>query len=180
MYFIMTCLSSEDGYLATLDYDVSDDPDPLRSWMSGERFDIAPPVPVRLTRVPRADTVLAEMWQSPVAVMSDRLHQALLSAGVSNLDVYPAEILDEETGLVHPRFVAFNIVGRIAAAERLTRHDDVLVSAPELSAELIDGALLFRLDEAANAIVVHQSVKRAVESAGIDTMTFIEPSAWAG
>lgn len=180
MYFIMTCLSPEDGYLATLNYDRSQDPDRRRRWMSGRRFDTDPPVPLRLTREPSVDTVLAEMWQSPVAVMSHRLHQALLSAGVSNLDVYPAEILDEETGHIHRDYVAFNIIGRIAAAERLKRHDDVLVSELDLSAELIDGVLMFRLDEAVNAIVVHASVRQAIEKAGIDTMTFIDPADWTG
>lgn len=180
MYYMMTCLSPEDGYLATLDFDFAEDEDLLRDWMAGERFDILPPQPVRLTREPRPDTVLAEMWQVPLPVMRARLYDALVGAGVTNIDTYPAEIHDPETGFIDRDYLAFNIVGRIAATEALTLHDDVLISAPRLSAEKIGGALMFRLDEAVNAIVVHDSVKAAIEAAGIDTLSFIEPADWTG
>lgn len=180
MYYVMTCLSPAQGYLATLNYDDSADTDFLRSWMSGDRFDIPPPTPLVLTREPAPATVLAELWQSPVTLMTARLHAALLAAGVSNLDTYPAEIHDPEQGRVHTDYVAFNLIGRIAAAESLRRHDDVLISAPEISSARTDGVLMFRLAEAVNAIVVHASVKQAIEAAGIDTLTFIEPSDWTG
>ena len=180
MYYVMTCLSPAEGYLATLDFDFSDDEDLLRSWMSGERFEIEPPQPLRLTREPRPSTVLAEMSQVPLPVMTKRLLAALTSAGVSNLDLYPAEIFDPETGATHTDCVAFNLIGRISATTRALRHDDVLISGPELSADRIDGALMFRLDEAVNAIVVHESVKAAIEASGIDTLTFIEPADWTG
>lgn len=180
MYYVMTCLSPAQGYLATLDYDDSADPDFLRSWMSGDRFDVPPPTPLVLTRETAPDTVLAELWQSPVTLMSKRLHAALLAAGVSNLDIYPAEIHDPAQGLVHDDYVAFNLIGRIAAADSLRRHDDVLISAPEISSARVDGALMFRLAEAVNTIVVHDSVKQAIEAAGIDTLTFIDPADWTG
>ena len=74
--------------------------------------------------------------------------------------------------------------GDLIAATRthfsLRRHDDVLISAPEISAARVDGALMFRLAEAVNTIVVHDSVKQAIEAAGIDTLTFIDPADWTG
>jgi hypothetical protein len=42
------------------------------------------------------------------------------------------------------------------------------------------GALLFRLAESVNAIVVHERVRRHLEASGITTLTFIEPEDWAG
>jgi len=42
------------------------------------------------------------------------------------------------------------------------------------------GALMFRLAEAVNGIVVHKSVKNAIEAAGVDTLTFIPPEEWVG
>jgi hypothetical protein len=41
------------------------------------------------------------------------------------------------------------------------------------------GALLFRLEEAVNAIVVHKRVREAIEGA-IRGMTFYDPREWSG
>jgi hypothetical protein len=179
-YYMMTCLDPADGYLATLEYDSSADEDLLRDWMAGERFEIQPPQPVRVTRVERPSTVLAEMWQVPVPLMTHRLHAALESAGVANLEVFPAEIVDAKTGTVNTDYVAFNIVGAIAAMVSRPPAGSDLIVGPQLDAAKIAGALLFRLAEAVNAIVVHESVRKAVEGAGIDTLTFLEPQDWAG
>lgn len=42
-----------------------------------------------------------------------------------------------------------------------------------------DGALMFRLAESVNTILLHESVCDAIEAAGIDTLTFYEPESWA-
>jgi hypothetical protein len=39
---------------------------------------------------------------------------------------------------------------------------------------------MFRLAESVNGIVVHESVKKAIEAAEIDTLTFIPPEEWVG
>lgn len=180
MYYIITCLSPEHGYLANLDYDWSEDEDPLRSWMAGERFDLLPPLPVRTTREEREDTILAELYQVPVPLMTTRLYDVLVQAGVTNIDTYPAEIHEPAKGITHKNeYVAFNIVG-LRSAAALTRHDDVLISAPHVSDQAGPNGLLFRLQESVNAIFIHASVKEAIEAAGIDTLTFLEPSEWTG
>ncbi|CAN5421122.1 hypothetical protein BH11PSE9_BH11PSE9_04270 [soil metagenome] len=181
MYYMMICQDPEKGYLATLDYDFSEDEDPMRDWMAGERFEIPPPEPVRAIIEPRTNTVLAEMWQVPLPIMSRRLHDALLSAGVSNLDVFPAKLEEKRGGKVHEDFVAFNIVGLISAAKAKARSaDDVLIQGVDLDQSRAGGALMFRLAESVNAIVVHESVKRRVEELGITTMTFLSPEDWTG
>ncbi len=52
-----------------------------------------------------------------------------------------------------------------------------LIHIHELSLDesKIKGLLIFRLAENTNTIIVHESVKQAVESAGIDTVSFIKP-----
>ena len=37
---------------------------------------------------------------------------------------------------------------------------------------------MFRLAESVMGIVVHESVKQAIEAAGIDTLTFVDPAEW--
>jgi len=76
-------------------------------------------------------------------------------------------------------FLAFNIIGR-GAAKSLTRHDDVLVSEIEVTDDSAEGLLMFRLEQAVNTIVVHESVRQAIEDAGIDTISFFETNEWTG
>ncbi|NTV95626.1 MAG: hypothetical protein HGA75_09450 [Thiobacillus sp.] len=181
MYYMMICQDPEVGYLATLDYDFSEDPDPLRDWMSADRFDEPPPLPVRLRVEPLPNTVLAEFWQVPLPVMSKRLHTALLAAGVSNIDIYPAVLERGDSAVVDDTYLAFNIIGKVAAVvAKGGKPGDVLLMGVTLDPALARGALMFRLAESVNAIVVHESVKRAIEGAGIDTLTFLAPEDWTG
>jgi hypothetical protein len=41
------------------------------------------------------------------------------------------------------------------------------------------GALMFRSAESVNVIIVHPSIRDAVEAAGINTLTFLEPEDWS-
>jgi hypothetical protein len=179
MYYVMTCTDPKIGYLATLEYDFSVDPDPLRDWMSGETFEISPVVPITTTIIELTNTVLPEFWQVPLPIMSKRMYETLLQADVTNLETYPAELI-HSNGTVDNRFVAFNIIGLVKA-------DTVITSSSDT--ELIDGFLLnnspkqkldlFRLENAVNTIVVHESVKLALEAAGINTLSFYETADWS-
>ena len=115
-YFILNCEDPDEGYIARLSYS-SDDP--RRSWILGERFEQTPPIPVRATArgLDDDDTVLAELWKSPLPAMSKRLHAALLSAGVANLDVYPLDIVDPSSKRVLQDHIAFNLIGKVAAID---------------------------------------------------------------
>ena len=131
---------------------------------------------------------MLELWDAPLPLMTRRLYEALRKAGVDNVDAYTAEIVNPKSGQTWD-YVAFNIVGKIPAAdlekskiapsstERGISMDFDSLSIDERAAR---GALLFRLAESVNAIVVHECVKRHVEQIGIDTLTFVVPEHWAG
>jgi hypothetical protein len=195
MYYIMHCFSPTEGDLAMLTYK----PDhPFRSWSSGTRFSSnpndppfrrPPPEPVRANVKPGYDGVMAEFWDNPVPLMTQRLFKALQAAGVTNIDAYQAEIIDPAKQTVHKNYVAFNIVGKIAAAdlksstfdaslpERMISMDFGSVTIDEQAAR---GGLLFRLAESVNAIVVHERIRESLETNGINTLTFVPPEQWAG
>jgi uncharacterized protein YbjT (DUF2867 family) len=105
---------------------------------------------------------------------------------VDNLDIYTAEIREEASGRVYDEYVAFNLIGKVAAADldASTYTDtrppmiDGGFTSLQIDAAKARNLLLFRLAEAVNAIVVHERVKSAVESAGIRTLTFIPPQQW--
>jgi len=195
MYYVMTCTSPPEQDTALLHYDPDD---PLRSWASGDKFvddELAPdflrppPEPVRAEIMPGYAGAMLEFWNAPLPLMTKRLYKALVEAGVTNIDTYAAEIVDPQTGTVNTDYVAFNIVGKISAAD-LAKTQVAPTSTEQMISMDIDslaideakarGALLFRLAESVNAIIVHESVKKHIEAQGIDTLTFIEPQDWAG
>jgi hypothetical protein len=86
-------------------------------------------------------------------------------------------------------YVAFNLIGAVAAAD--LEKSDFNAANPErmiavdfdsvtIADDATQGALMFRLAQSVNAILVHQRVKDQIEAAGIDTLTFIPPEDWAG
>lgn len=197
MYYILHCpspLEAERTAMLTHKRD-----HPFRSWSSGRRFSTnvadpaqkrTPPEPVRAEiKSGYEDGVLKELIEVPVPLMTKRLHKALQDAGVSNIDTYRAEILNPKTGKVNQDYVAFNVIGAVAAAD--LKKSDFDASSPErmismgfdslaIDAAKAHGALLFRLAENVGAIVVHEKVKKHLEAAGIDTLAFIPPEEWAG
>ncbi|WP_147441763.1 imm11 family protein [Corallococcus exercitus] len=184
-------LGAEDpdvGYRARLSYTRDH---PLRSWMTGVRFDkpSPEPIPLKLRGTDEEGWVLGELWLTPITVMSKRLHDVLLRAGVDNLDAYAVELTDPEDGTVYRDFVAFNLVGKVAAADAARtrfapgvkeRMGSADIDSLAVDLDMARGALMFRLAESVNAIVVHARVKDAIEAAGISTLTFLEPEDWAG
>ena len=149
-------------YRARLDYKRDD---PRRSWMTGVRFEKQPtePIVLELRGTDEEGWVLGDLWLTPITVMSKRLHEALLKAGVDNLDIYAVELHDPVSGDMYKDFVAFNLVGKSTVTDANKGH----------------GALMFRSTEAVNVILVHATVKDAIEAAGIDTLTFYEPKDFA-
>jgi len=189
MYYMMLCQSPAKADKAMLNYK----PDhPFRSWMSGSRFVTdatgpafrhAPPEPIRVEVKPGYEGVFVEFWDSPLPLMSKRLVAALQAAAVTNVDTYQTEIFDSKANRTVRDYVAVNIIGKIAAADlSKSSHDP---SIPWFDSVVIDPksaheALMFRLAESVNAIVVHEKVKKYLEEHGIDTLTFIPPEQWAG
>jgi len=190
MYFVLQCFEQTDRSRALLNYK----PDvPFRSWWSGAKFRTdpgAPPFlrdpqpPIRATiEAGYSDGTLLEFYDNPVPLMTERLHAALLAAGVSNLDTYPAVIVDPAADKTYGGYVAFNLVGKIKAADLGKSAFDPSLpwfDSLELDPQATRGMLLFRLAESSNAILIHAKVKAAVEAAGITTLTYIPPAQWAG
>jgi hypothetical protein len=195
VYYVLECLSVSPNDHAVLSYSRDH---PLRSWKSGARFSPdagAPPFrrppaePIRVEVQKQAPGVMAELWDNPLPLMTRRLYDALRAAGVDNMDTYAAEIRDPTTGKTHTDHVAFNLIGTIAAADlskttTSPASTDRIVSM-DINSLAVDeaaprGALMFRLAESVNAILVHESVMERLKAAGFETLTFLRPEEWAG
>ncbi|MFY2557794.1 hypothetical protein ACN469_09210 [Corallococcus terminator] len=158
------------------------DDDALRSWMGGRRFGPSlPPVSAQLeVRIQRVG-VLPELTDDGLPLMTPRLRQAFDEAGVVNLDCYPAVVVNRQARRWD--YVAFNIVGRIAAADpaRSVLHPSIpWVDRLVLVEDALRELSVCRLAESPDVILIRADIKAHVEASGISTLSFIAPGNWVG
>jgi hypothetical protein len=177
-YFVMQ--GDSEGKIALL-YDL-ESPSDFDDWLWGQPFRKVPKTPVRATLKSGFDTgeILA-FYDAPQIMLRD-LHECLVKAGVDNLDVYPAVIDREDGTVVRNDYVAFNVIGKVAAAdlkatqfapENPSRLMDASIEKLTVDESRAHGMLLFRLAESMRILVVHASIKAAVEARGFPGVVFL-------
>jgi hypothetical protein len=159
-------------------------------WTSGARFAQPMPEPIEVTlkrfdrNHPDQSEEIAEYIKGPIPLFRDDLIEALQAAGVDNLDLYQAELIDPDNGQRYKTHKAVNVIGVIAAAD-LERSAaivnpggpiiDVSFDSLVLDETKARGALMFRLAEATGEILVHRSVRDHLEDKGFTKLWFIDP-----
>lgn len=169
------------------------EPDLPGPWYSGQmlKINISTPLEYELAANYGDDCKIKMMYDNKaIPVMHNKLIDALVSAGVNNLELFPAKITNPNTGEVHDDYQAFNIVGLVSAtdlgASRLMDPDtkpgilDTDFEALVIDENKANGFHLFRLAESCNAICVSEKVKAAVEKSGIPGIVFYGPGEWSG
>jgi hypothetical protein len=141
-------------------------------------------------------TIHEPEWRSPRIVpfyggqeplFRDDLIEAVLAAGVDNLQFFDALIVHPETGREFTNFKLVNIVGNIDIFDKKKTKmmgigDDVFpdhVEDAHFDGELADGTLMFRLPGSAG-IAVHEKVRKFIEDYKIPDMTYYEDIEWMG
>lgn len=161
------------------------DPPSDPSWTLGARFSSSPQTPVPATICEGYEEEAPLPYVNVPPVMSAQLHQVLLAAGVGNVDVYDAELVSEDGRVRLQGYKAFNVIGLIAAADMAkssfapdnpSRSLDASFDSLALDSDRIRGLLVFRLAEYSSAVVVHRSVRQAIEAAGITGLVFRKPA----
>lgn len=156
---------------------------PGSPWNGGHLIDEPVPEPLDYTIDPDYPGSMLPMYDIAQLLLRDDLMASLTKAGVDNLQSFRATILDPNTGLKHEDYSAVNIVGVVSAADMdgSTRMPgEVGFDRLALDHARPGGVLLFRLAEAVNAIVVHETVRQQIEMDGIPGMTFYESGEWSG
>jgi hypothetical protein len=181
MYYVLNCIG---------DTDLSETPNlPGGPWMHGQRLTIAVPEPLLYTLDPDYPGDLMAMYKDAIPLMRDDLLQALQDAGVDNLETFRAILRDPANGVERTDYKAVNVVGLVSCADATAsktmdgspvRSLDTDFDSLVIDEKRVGGALLFRLAEAVNAIVVHDKVKQVVEARGIPGIVFLGPGEWAG
>jgi hypothetical protein len=180
-YFIMQTYAEENiKALYSLE-----EPNSRDGWMLARPFSAPVSTPVQATVNPdNRRGILLPFYGSPQIMRKD-LHQALLDAGVDNIDVYEAVVKLEDGTVVSSDYLAYNVLGAVSAAdiegtefapENPSRMIDASIEKLQVSDARAKGLLLFRLAESIRLIVVHDKVRRMVEARGIPYMVFKPPS----
>jgi hypothetical protein len=184
-YYVLGCFGPEDADRAS----VGDVVDGEVSWQGGRRLAERPPTPVQVTLDPDYPGVVVPMFDAGILLFTDAMVEAIVGAGVDNLEVFPAVVRDPATGKTHTEYKAVNIVGAVSCADLAKSVYQAPSGTPLVDTDFdslaIDerrtgGALMFRLAECVTAIVVHERVRAALVHAKIPHLDFYDPKQWIG
>lgn len=163
-------------------------------WYHGNKLTIEVPNPLEYSLEEESDYDdynLKSMYKSEACpLMSKGLLAALQSAGVDNLEIFPATIYDPNKEIIIHDYVAFNIVGLVSATDLesstlMNENSELSLLDTDFDGLVIDetktmGFHLFRLAENCTAICVSEKVKEAIEKHEIPGMIFYGPGEWSG
>lgn len=185
-YFVMEC----EGVDPTIS--IMKEPDLGPPWYYGTKIEGSVPNPIEFGCEKDREEIGAPKHlytDTAIPLMSDQLRKALTSAGVDNIEYFPAVLRDPKAKRKYSNYFAFNIIGAVAAADMRKSKlsgisDSVWISANfeslAIDPKVARGQLLFRLAQNLGAVIAHERVKKAVEKSDIPGMIFYEPEDWAG
>lgn len=118
-------------------------------------------------------------WYPGSDLMQQRLVDVLHSAGVDNLQTFPAEIRQKDTGEEVLGYTVVNIVGRVPCAVLDQSNTSPLADVYYFHDLTIDpsrtqGMLMFRLDESPMIVLVHEKIAEAIKNGGFLGVTLEE------
>jgi hypothetical protein len=160
------------------------DPNDDEMWMEGRLFTTKPTEPVIATIIPGYEHAELMPYFDNPQLVSNAFHEALVEAGVDNIEVFDAIIRSEDGSIEHRGYKAMNIVGLVRAADL-----SETVFSPDNPSRLLDasieklvidenatmGFLMFRLAESVDIVLVHETVKNVIEEKGFPHVVFYEP-----
>lgn len=190
-YFVLDCplLINEKNGGALVDVDNNFKLAGIRLWKKGSRLNpqkvknIPNPVEIEFQAFQNYKGPPRELMDLGIPLMSKRLADVLVQAGVDNLELFPAVLRNASTGQMYDYYV-YNLLGLVPAV------DVPMPPSPDLQGSKLEtfmdasmnmltdeskvgGYRMFRLAEYVTVIVVHYTIQDAIESAGIDTLKFI-------
>jgi uncharacterized protein DUF1629 len=158
------------------------------SWITGNRFvDDLIPNPLEFNFQPIKGTwdhgeYLPDFLKgASMPLIHNDVVNALIGAGVDNIDYYPTRITYPESEEVCTSYKAINIIGLIGAADmdksKTEVHDNIPLIDVSFDKLILDDAkthnvLIFRMAESNNTILIHDRVKNYFKSNDINNIKF--------
>ncbi len=184
-YYVLECYGPDDEDRASIG-EIVDEPEV--SWNLGQLIVEPIPTPIEVRLDPDEPGMLMPMFERNVLLMRDDMIAALKQAGVDNLQLFEAVLVDPASGKRHANYKAVNILGVVACADlaksKYTAYRDPPRVDTDFDRLVIDesraGDLpLFRLAECVSAKLVHRRVREQLERS-IPHLDFVEPLDWMG
>ena len=156
-----------------------------QSWTVGKRFEALPAEPIIVKIREGYESAQARPFVGVPPIISETLHSVLCDAGVSNLDVYEAKLMSADGSVAISGYKAFNLIGMVEVADlsasrfspdNASRFIDASFDTLVLDRSRLRGLRMFRLAEFSSAVLVHQSIKDAIQAAGLTHIDFLKPS----
>lgn len=191
MYYVIDCESFEyDDGSAALTINNNFKLAGIRLWKTGKSIaeakkeNIPTPVEINFDAYKGYTGEPPSLEDLGIPLMSQKLANILISAGVDNLELFPAILKNNQTGQIF-EYQVYNVIGRVAAMdlqasdyetyEKMNQVGSASIYELALDESIIQDLLLFRLSENLSTLIVHESVKNKIVEAGIQDITFIKP-----
>lgn len=155
-------------------------------WISGARVPVPVPSPITYVIEEADEGEMGAYFNNSVPLMSRALVDTLRSAGVDNLELHEAVIREQASGREYHDYWSVNVVGLVAAADTSRSVTSSLeglgtwVHKLVIDGQAVRGALLFRLREGPSKIVVHRSIKEAIEAENLPLLQFTPAEDFSG
>lgn len=143
-----------------------------------DEADLVLPYPFKIRVNPRHNLAMNDFYPSR-NLMSKRLVATLQSAGVKNLQIFPAEIKHNLTGEIIHDFVVVNVLGMVSCAD-LSKSDATALADVNyfhklaIDANKTGGALMFRLAESRIDVIVAEQVAKQIKEVNFHNLV-LEP-----
>ena len=142
-------------------------------WSMGIFYPDPLPEPIKCKLHPERGDKLRDVYLIDLPLFSDKFVEILTNAGIDNLQLFSAEIIDKQ-GVSHYNYKAVNIVGAVScanlkASEYLPESEPPLMCFNKLVIDVsrVRDQKLFRLAEDTSQIILSQEIKEKIEQAGL-------------
>jgi hypothetical protein len=121
---------------------------------------------------------LSAVFVVPTFVARKEFYEALVAAGVDNVDPYPAVIRNGDTKQEFRDYLLLNVIGVVACADlTASEYDDLgpgihVIESVAIKGDKLPNAHIFRLGEDRMKIIVSDQVAQRVGAAGFDDVVF--------
>ena len=118
------------------------------------------------------------LFMTPAFVTRRAFHDALLAAGVNNVDAYPAVIQNTETGEEFTDYLFLNVVGRVRCADMAASEYKAigpginLIDRVVVEESKLPSVHIFRLDEDPLKVVISDRLYERLGDAGFDDIYY--------
>lgn len=117
-----------------------------------------------------SEVVYPDMMTADVPLFSNKLKTTLDDLGIDNIDYFPVELLNEDSGEVVAHYHLGIIHGLIKCLKSGVEKSPAgrrIIKNPIIDPALVEGQMLFRLYESPRLIVINSFIKEGIERAGL-------------